>query len=112
MKIKLTGTNLVVNGETVEDGSRCEIGEAEALALIDRGLAVPDDGAAEPSSDDDRHALIVDAIRDLIESDPERADDSIWTKSGKPDIKALESLLGFDVTAAERDAAMAEAIDG
>ena len=40
----LTGTHLVVNGETVEDGGRCEIGEAEALALIDRGLAEPDDG--------------------------------------------------------------------
>ncbi len=115
MEIKLTGTRLMVNGEPVDDGDRCDIDEAEATALIARGLAVPADGESEAQdgnaddvSDEERHTLIVGAIRDLIESDPEKGDESSWTKSGKPDVKALESLIGSPVSAAERDAAWQE----
>jgi len=109
MKIKLTGTNLVVNGETVADGGSCEVGDAEAKALIDRQ---PHDGreedAGDAGADADRRAQILAAIRDLLEADPDRADESAWTKSGKPDVKALESLIGSPVSAAERDAAWHE----
>lgn len=112
MKIKLTGTNLVVNGETIADGGSCEVGDAEAKALIDRGLAKPDDGreeeAGESGADADRHAQILAAIRDLLEADPDRADETVWTKAGKPEVRAIEELLGFDISAAERDAAWEE----
>ena len=30
-----------------------------------------------------------------------------WTKSGKPEVRALEAALGYDISAAERDAAWA-----
>jgi len=103
-------------------GVQLDLDAERARELIDSGHARPVDVAvsgAAPAADhsesdngnaetDARHALIVDAIRDLLEADPERADDAYWTKSGKPDVKALETLLGFDISAAERDAAWDE----
>lgn len=35
-------------------------------------------------------------------------DPASWTKDGKPQVSALEAVLGFDATAAQRDAAWAE----
>lgn len=32
-------------------------------------------------------------------------DDKSWMKDGRPQVKALEAALGFDITAAQRDAA-------
>ena len=49
-----------------------------------------------------RAAAIAGAIEGL-----DRADESKWTKSGKPTTEALEAVLGFSVTADERDAAYA-----
>lgn len=43
---------------------------------------------------------IVVAIRGL-----DAGDASLWTKGGKPQVGALEVALGYEVTAAERDAA-------
>ena len=57
-----------------------------------------------------RHAAIVAAARGL---DPE--DSSLWTGRGKsrhPRVDALEAVLEYDVTAAERDAAWATVRDG
>ena len=44
------------------------------------------------------------AIRAAIEG-LDLADKSTWTKGGKPEVKALEARLGFDISAAERDEA-------
>ena len=52
-----------------------------------------DDTVADPVS-------IEDAIRSL---DPDDA--SLWTGDGKPQVRAIESVLGRQITADERDAA-------
>ncbi len=111
MKIKLTGANLVVNGETIENGGNCDVGEAEAMAMIDRGLAVHSDGVEETShndgdlSDEQRRVLIVETIRDMAQMDPDRQQAGDWTKSGLPDVRVVSDLVGFDIAATERDAA-------
>jgi len=104
------GVQLVLDAEQAR--KLIDSGHARLVATASGDEPVADhsssdngDGNSEPES---RHALIVGAIRDLLEADPERADESTWTKSGKPDVKALESLLGFDISAAERDAAWDE----
>ena len=48
-----------------------------------------------------RERAIIAAIAEL---NPENEED--YLKDGKPSIKALENLLGFDVSAAERDQAL------
>lgn len=47
-------------------------------------------------------ARIVEAIGQL-----EPGNDAHWTKGQKPEVKALEAILGGDISAAERDAAFA-----
>ena len=52
---------------------------------------------------DNREVLgeeIVDAIGKLEDGNAEH-----WTKGGKPEVRALEAVLNYDITAAERDAA-------
>ena len=106
MKIKLTGTSLNVDGQLIEDGCVCEVDDKSAQALIDRELAVEHDGSEDPAQDGGERAdLIRQAVLDMMESDPEREDETAWTKSGKPDVKALSDMVGFEVSAAERDAA-------
>ena len=46
---------------------------------------------------------IIDAIGQL---DPDNS--QAWTSGGKPDVAALELVLGYDIDAADRDAAWAE----
>lgn len=46
------------------------------------------------------------AIRALTPGNPEH-----WTKAGKPRVRALEAQLGFDISAADRDAAWQEIQD-
>ncbi len=47
--------------------------------------------------------MLVTAIGEL---DPNQENDENWTKSGKPQVSALEALLGVtDISAAERDEA-------
>lgn len=52
---------------------------------------------------EDRAAMIADVISAM---DPAAADN--WTDDGKPHVKVIEKLLGFAVTAGERDAVWAE----
>ena len=56
-------------------------------------------GGKEPS----REAALLAAIAGLEEGNSDH-----WTKSGKPEVRALEAAAGFkDISAAERDAAWA-----
>ena len=80
-------------------GEPVELTKETAAPLLADGVVIA--GAAKPQGDE-LHAAIQDAIGRL---DP--ADSTKWTKGGKPDVKALEKLLGFDITAAERDSAWA-----
>lgn len=59
-----------------------------------------DNGEDNDVIDDERIALIMDAIEQL---DPESEND--FTKGGLPDVKAIEAVLEEDITAAERDIA-------
>lgn len=56
--------------------------------------------AGEPTDPAERQAAIVEAIGKLDENNNEQ-----WLTNGKPDIKALFAVLGWVITAAERDAA-------
>ena len=61
--------------------------------------------ASPPAAAEDRHAAIVAATAKL---DPKDA--RLWSgrgKSRKPRVDAIEAVLGYDITAAERDAAWA-----
>ena len=49
-------------------------------------------------SEDNRPALIRSAIRRV-----DRKDRDLWTDAGKPLVSAIEHLLGFDISALERD---------
>ena len=64
-----------------------------------KGARKNDPPPARPEGDE-----LQAAIRGAIEAlDPANA--SLWTKGGKPEVKALEARLGFDISAAERDEA-------
>jgi len=122
MHIKLT-RDYPIRGERRRKGEVVEVIDASAAWLIGQGIAIDAAGGSETdnsgsetdnsgsetdnsgSETDNRQAQIEAAIRDLLESDPERTDEEVWTKAGKPDVKALELLLGLDISAAERDAA-------
>lgn len=46
----------------------------------------------------------IDQICDAIEKlDPDNSEQ--WTNSGKPQVREVEAILGFDISAAERDQA-------
>ena len=61
-----------------------------------------DPGKHHPWDPDKLTALRSDQIRDAILAfDPE--DEKLWTKSGSPQVKAIETAIGFDIQASERD---------
>ena len=74
-----------------------------AVVTIDgRSFRVAKD-AGEPVSErparDDRQAQLLAAITGLEEGNPDH-----WTKSGKPEVRTLETATGLkDLTATERD---------
>ena len=53
-------------------------------------------------TDDKRHELLVAAIGRLVVGEAEH-----WTSAGKPRVDALEEMVEFDVTSAQRDTAWA-----
>ena len=90
------------------DGRRIAPGEAATLpkeaasALIETGAAEALD-VPEPPEPTDRAGVIAAAIGALEAGNPDH-----WTRSGKPEVRALERLTGLsDISAAERDAAYA-----
>lgn len=58
-------------------------------------------GPVKPASKGELYAAIRDAA-DQLDVD----DEDNFTATGKPQVAALEKILGYDITAAERDAAM------
>lgn len=109
MHVKLT-RDYPIRGDRFRAGQVVEVIDATAAWLIGQGIAVAADGDTEVEPDG-RQDLIQAAIRDMLESDPNKEDESLWTKGGKPDVKALASLLGYEISAAERDAAWEAAIE-
>jgi len=50
----------------------------------------------------DRKDQIVSVIKGL-----DSTDESVWTKAGKPDVRVIESVLGYKITSEQRDDALA-----
>jgi hypothetical protein len=67
--------------------------------LTGDGVSVDDDG--RPLDKDERLDAITAAIAEL---DPDNEEH--FTRAGKPEVRALSAVLGWPVTAAERDEAM------
>lgn len=88
----------------VPPGSSFEIDAAEADRLLERGLARLPDAPAAPvkAGKPTTQAELTGAIAAVM---PQLGKDG-WTKEGAPDVQALEKALGYDITAAERDAAV------
>ncbi len=97
-----------INGEIMQPGEDVlELDDADARALIESGSAVEAEMTPAPRKPEDGDQL-GEAIRsatDQLDAD----DGEAWTKSGKPKTEAIEAILGYSVTAAERDAALADA---
>lgn len=100
MKVKVM-RNTRARGKILEAGKEYELEDTDAKYLIQIGKAeVPGADNADTPLDSDRLAEIVLAI-DVLDSDNK----DLWTGEGKPQVKAIENELGFDITADERDAA-------
>jgi len=92
----------------VRPGTPFEIDKQEGEELIARKLAHP---SAAPSSDNAVKGPPKPTGEDLIKAialaiaglDPEED----YTKSGDPNVRSLEKLLGYDISAEDRDAAFA-----
>ena len=63
------------------------------------------DGFAKAAPDNP--GVRLDAIRVAI-GELDKEDGALWTAGGKPKTEAIAAITGWPVTAAERDAAMAE----
>ena len=94
------------DGRRIAPGETATLAEDAARALIEAGAAVLAEAPADVPDETpvDRHAVIAEATAGLEEGNPDH-----WTKSGKPEIRALEVVTDFnDISAAERDVAWAE----
>lgn len=114
MKIKAIIT-LSVNGKDYAPGAVVDVAEDEAKRLIERGFASvngQEKAAAANSSKTDTTPPAggtggkpAPTVEDIVEAiaglDPAKD----YGKNGKPNVEAIEALLGADVTAAQRDQA-------
>ncbi len=90
------------DGTRVEPGGRLELSPEHAGPLLELGAVAP------AKDENHREARILEAIRGLIEQDPEKAEADLWTKDGRPEVKALRDATGLtDLSASERNAAHA-----
>ncbi|MDE0718559.1 MAG: hypothetical protein OXH64_11540 [Rhodospirillaceae bacterium] len=69
-------------------------------------LVVAEGGAALEETGSDRDSAIARAAHAMETG----KDPDAWTKNGAPQVAALEAVLGFGITAAERDAAWASCL--
>lgn len=53
--------------------------------------------------EDERRAAIIDAMHRMLFDDPGRDNQDLWTKSGKPEVRALLAITGLKITARERN---------
>ena len=99
-----------VKGKPVEPGDVLTVGKdldvADARSLLSYKhaelVALPEKVEPPPKEEtaEERKANILEATRMVLESGEN------LTQGGKPEVKAVEAILGYDITAAERDEAM------
>lgn len=86
-----------------------DVTKQDALAVTDAGLGpnktqeVPPEASSQTEFSHDKRIAIKQAIALLDVRNP-----SHFTKSGAPSVEAIERLLGYDISSAERDAAWCE----
>ena len=101
------GRHVTVDGFTHGPGFTFEAADTAvtaALAAGDVAPAVPKQKKPPRESAKPQDAAVLEeAILLASATLPEGS----FTKNGAPDVKALEAVLGYDITAAERDAAWA-----
>jgi len=92
------------DGKSYVDGDTIKLPEAEAQELIDAGILGQ---ATKPSkSEKPSDAVLLQQIIDAVAS-LDKDDADLWTNSGKAQVAAIEAVLGFDISAKDRDAALA-----
>lgn len=79
--------------------------EGFALEQEDESPTKSNSGDNSPADPELGQRLL--AIRDAI-SKMDREDEALWTSGGKPKTEAISAMLGWNVSAVERDAAMAQ----
>lgn len=110
MKIKAIIT-LNVNGKDHVPGALLDIADDEAERLIARGFAVTGQEKSTPAPTSAKSNTApaggkpIPTIEDIVEAisglDPAKD----YGKNGKPNVEAIEALLGADITATQRDQA-------
>ena len=81
-------------------GQPVSVDERDVPACRDRGC-VPADKVEAVVQTMDRIEEIANAIQTLLDE----GDEKNFTSMGDPKVKPIEKVLGYDITAAERDAA-------
>jgi len=84
------------DGKRYEPGDSVTMPEKQAAVLLD--IKVVSGPIAEEG--ENRLEAITAAIMQLDKDNPD-----LWTNDHKPQVKAIEEITGFDITAAERDEA-------
>ena len=106
--MKLVSTKKVtvpsLNGAIIlfNPGQPVEVDECDVPACKDRGC-IPADKVQAVVETLDRNEEIAAAIQTLLDE----GDEKNFTSMGDPKVKPIERVLGYDITAAERDAAWA-----
>lgn len=117
MKIKALIT-LSVNGEDHAPGAVVDIADDEAKRLIARGFAATQGqekaAAATPAASGGQKTETPPAggggkaaptIEDIVEAIAALDPAKDYGKNGKPNVEAIETVLGADISAAQRDQA-------
>jgi hypothetical protein len=110
MKIKAIIT-LHVNGKDHAPGAVLDIADDEAERLIARGFATSGQEKTASASAPAKTATPptgskpAPTIEDIVEAVSGLDPTKDYGKNGKPNVEAIEALLGADITAAQRDQA-------
>lgn len=99
MKVKANITIIAGNKEYTP-GALVDVSDDEATRLIGRGFASAA-GQEKPTPVKDAAPSIEDIVEAISGLDPTKD----YGKNGKPNVEAIEALLGVDITAAQRDQA-------
>ena len=95
--------NVILNGAVRAPGFVCELDEEDFDRLAADGFVEPAEESPVGVSISSRQSSIVDAILQL--------DTAGFTGGGLPRVESIEHVTGFEVSAAERDAAWAALSD-
>lgn len=79
--------------EYIPPGEPVNLPAEDANELMERGFATK--ASPKDKDDDDRLESIIDAIGDL--------EPTAFGKDGKPNVKAIEEIIGWSISAADRD---------